>query len=143
MRALACALALFCLPVAAHEVKIATRYQPSAVVSLSYADGQPFAFEAYELYLPGKDIPEQVGRTNAAGQVIFLPGQQTDWRLKAFSGDGHGVDQRLSVTAIPDDAALPANPAGQVPRPLLLLAGSGILFGLFGIFQLCIRKKQS
>ncbi|WP_200384386.1 hypothetical protein [Rhodocyclus tenuis] len=141
--ALLCA-ALCAQQAAAHEVKLETRQQPATVVSLSYADGEPFAFEAYELYLPGKETPEQVGRSNAAGQVIFLPGQHGEWRLKAFSADGHGVDQRLklSLPSAGDAGPVGAASAAEPPRALLLLAGGGVLFGLFGIAQLFIRRKN-
>ncbi len=125
----------------AHEVKLEQSQQGAAVLQLSYANGEAFAFEAYELYRPGVDTPEQVGRTNARGQVVFLPGAQTQWRIKAFSADGHGVDQLLSVAAGgPQDSA---QPGGGAPRTLLLAAGAGIVFGLFGLFQLFIRRKPT
>lgn len=138
--ALLCA-ALLAQQAAAHEVKLQTRQQAATVVSLSYADGEPFAFEAYELYLPGKDTPEQVGRTNATGQVIFLPGQHGEWRLKAFSADGHGVDQRLQLTSASAGDPVPASSAAEAPRALMLLAGGGVLFGLFGLAQLFLRRN--
>ncbi|WP_153115350.1 ABC transporter permease [Rhodocyclus tenuis] len=138
LAALLCA-ALLAPPVAAHEVKLETREQAATVVSLRYADGEPFAFEAYELYLPGKETPEQVGRTNAAGELVFLSGQHAEWRLKAFSADGHGVDQRLQL-AVPSVEAT-TTPAAEPPRVLLLLSGAGVLFGLFGLVQLFLRRK--
>lgn len=124
-----------------HEVKLEISQQDASVVRLTYADGHPFAFEAYEIYAPGKEMPEQVGRTNLQGQLIFLSGTQTEWRLKAYSADGHGVDQVIKVTA----SALEKSPSSstQLPRELLLASGLGIVFGLFGIVQLFIRKKSS
>lgn len=124
-----------------HEVRLEATQQGASVVRLTYADGQPFAFEAYELYVPGKDVPEQVGRTNTQGEVVFLPGSRTQWRLKAYSADGHGVDQVLKVTASATEGAKPA--ATEPPRTILLASGLGIVFGLFGILQLFQRKKTS
>ena len=135
-------LALFAGTAMAHEVHLAESQQTAAVLQLTYADGKPFAFEAYELYPLGKDIPAQVGRTNADGQVVFLPGTQADWRLKAYSADGHGVDQSLKVTVTGGTAAL-ATAHAELPRGLLLAAGLGIVFGLFGLLQLFFRKKTS
>jgi nickel transport protein len=136
------ALAVLCGPALAHEVHVETARQPAAVLRLTYADGEPFAFEAYELYLPGREIPEQVGRTNAHGQIVFLPGQQLTWRVKAFSADGHGIDQRMEFT--PTSAAGTAAPVASArpPRAWLLAAGLGILFGLFGLVQLFLRRRQ-
>lgn len=125
----------------AHEVKLEQSQQGAAVLRLTYADGTPFAFEGYEIYRPGQDVPEQVGRTNARGQVVFLPGEQAQWRLKAFSADGHGVDQVLTVAAGPAHGV--ATGPAEAPRALLLAAGLGVVFGLFGLVQLFIRRKPT
>jgi len=135
-------LGLFAGSALAHEVHLAQSQQTAAVLRLTYADGKPFAFEAYELYPVGQEIPAQVGRTNGEGQVVFLPGAQGDWRIKAYTADGHGVDQALKV-AVSGDAPAPANGPAELPRGLLLAAGLGIVFGLFGLVQLFLRKKSS
>jgi len=140
MRAVILLLVVFCAPAWAHEVKVEITKQDAAVVSLSYADGKPFTYEAYEIYQSGKDIPEQVGRTNAQGQIVFLPGAQTEWRVKAFSADGHGIDQQLHVAA---GAGGKTSGSGGLPRSLLLFAGLGIVFGIFGLIQLFFRRKTS
>jgi nickel transport protein len=140
MRAWLCLLALCCTPALAHEVKVDIGSQQAAVVSLTYADGSPFTFEAYEIYVPGKDIPAQVGRTNAAGQIVFLPGAQTEWRIKAYSSDGHGIDRQVQVAA--GGAAAAAASSATLPRWLMLLAGLGIVFGIFGFIQLFITGKR-
>lgn len=124
----------------AHEVRLETARQEASVVRLSYADGQPFAFEAYELYVPGQTTPAQVGRTTPHGQVVFLPGTRTEWRLKAYSADGHGVDTLIKVAA--GAATDVAPPPAELPRTLLLASGMGIVFGLFGILQLFLRRKS-
>lgn len=124
-----------------HEVRLESARQEAVVVSLAYAGGQPFAFEAYELYLPGKETPEQVGRTDAAGRVVFLPGEHPAWRIKAYSADGHGVDQALRVAP----ATVGSAPAvtGEPSRALSVAVGMGVLFGLFGLLQLFVRRKRS
>lgn len=136
------AAALFAGAVSAHEVKLEQSSQSATVLRLSYADGQPLAFEAYELYLPGKETPEQVGRTNAQGQIVFLPGASAEWRVKAFSSDGHGIDQKLRLSTMP--SAVQISPAAEsgLSRGSLLLVGLGIIFGLFGLLQLSMKKKQ-
>lgn len=143
MKRAAFALAVLCGPALAHEVHVETARQPAAVLRLTYADGEPFAFEAYELYLPGKETPEQVGRTNAQGQIIFLPGQQSAWRVKAFSADGHGIDQRMEFTPTPAEGTAAPVASAQPPRAWQFAAGLGILFGLFGLVQLFLRRRQS
>ncbi|HET7833682.1 MAG TPA: ABC transporter permease [Gallionella sp.] len=136
-------LTLFCGAALAHEIRVDTTQQAATVIRLTYADGRPFTFEAYELYLPGKDIPEQVGRTNAQGQIIFLSGNQTEWRIKAFSADGHGVDQQMKLAAPSAGSTSTLNASAEPPRALLLAAGLGVLFGVFGLVQLSMRRKQT
>ena len=127
----------------AHEVQLGVGQAQAAVLRLQYADGQPFAFEAYELYARGQEAPVQVGRTSAAGQIVFIPGPQTDWRLKAWSADGHGVDQAVTVVVSEAAGASPSPTAAPLPRTAWLLAGGGIVFGLFGLIQLFIRRKKA
>lgn len=134
------ATASFCLPAWAHEVKLTQLPQTAQLITLQYADGQPFAFEAYELYPAGTTQPYQVGRTNAHGQIVFIPDSQADWRLKAYAADGHGVDQTLTVATGPTDQT---SSTSSTPRPLLLAAGLGIIFGLFGLYQLFLRKSST
>ncbi|MFY9261002.1 MAG: ABC transporter permease [Gallionella sp.] len=127
-------------PAWAHEVKVEISKQGAVVVRLTYADGKPFAFEAYEIYQPSKAVPVQVGRTNAKGQIVFLPGAQTEWRVKAYSADGHGIDKMLKVEAGGGSSSIGDS---DLPRPLALLASLGIVFGVFGVIQLFFRRKAS
>lgn len=137
MRALLLASALLSAPALAHEVIVETGSATATVLRLHYADGQPFAFEAYELYPAASETPAQVGRTDAQGRVVFLAGEGGEWRLKAWSGDGHGLDRKVSAVGGEFAVAATAQPA----RGSLWLAGLGWIFGLFGLWQLFARKK--
>lgn len=139
MRGLCLSLLLLATPVMAHEVIVESSAASATVLRLHYADGQPFAFEAYELYPAGSEIPGQVGRTDARGRVVFIAGDTAEWRLKAWSADGHGVERKVQATAgAVEVAAAPPPPA----RSSLWLAGLGGIFGLFGLWQLYARKKS-
>lgn len=133
------ASALLTTAAAAHEVAVSSQTQPAAVVELRYADGQPLAFEAYEIFRPGDSSPSQLGHTDGNGRIVFLAGEQATWRIKVFTADGHGIDQQLHV---PTSAAQPAGDVSPA-RGLLLAAGIGIVFGLFGVVQLFLRRKQA
>lgn len=138
MRMLWLGVLLLSGPLLAHEVVVATGTSPATVVQLNYADGQPFAFEAYELYPVGSEIPAQVGRTDAAGRVVFVASGGQEYRLKAWSADGHGVERSVLASGEAGEPGVtqPASRSG------LLLAGLGGIFGLFGLWQLYLRKKQ-
>ncbi len=126
----------------AHEVALEIGHQEATVLRLTYSDGQPFVFETYELLLPGNDTPEQVGRTDRQGRAVFLTGAHPKWRLKAYSTDGHGVDQILNLPPREATGVCLANTAAAPQRGLLLATGAGILFGLFGLVQLFLRNSR-
>lgn len=130
-------------PAAAHEVHHAVETAGAVAVRLSYADGKPFVFEAYEATPEGRDAPAQVGRTDDQGRALFVPGDAKRWRIKAFSADGHGVDLRIEVPAIAGTGSQAATPATDGPnRASLLLFGLSIVLSAFGIYQLRLRKRR-
>lgn len=123
----------------AHEVHHVVAATGAVSVTLAYADGTPFAYEKYELYAEGKDVPVQVGNTDATGRVVFVPGDTQQWRLKAFSADGHGVDLRFAAPALRSAAAAAAD-AGP-GRLTLALLGLGFILAAFGAYQLFLTRR--
>jgi nickel transport protein len=134
---------LLALPATAlgHEVRHQIGSASVRVVTLSYADGKPFAYEQFELTPQGSDVPAQVGRTDAQGRIAVLPVADKSLTLVASSKDGHGV--RLELPPVGANTSGPAQTSAEavLPRWLLAAAGGGILFGVFGLFQLFSRRK--
>jgi nickel transport protein len=123
-----------------HEVHPAIEATAAVVVTLTYADGSPFAYEKYELYPAGQETPMQVGNSDARGRIVFVAGDVGDWRLRAFSADGHGTDLRF---AAPTTASPAATGSGDLPgRSSLLVTGLAVLFGVFGLIQLFLRRSK-
>jgi nickel transport protein len=134
---------LLCVPAAAHEVHHAIEASGAVALRLTYADGKPFSFEAFEAYPEGRDVPAQVGRTDEQGRAVFVPGDIKRWRVKAYSADGHGVDLRFDAPALVATQSAAPSTAGDGPnRASLLLFGFSLLLGGFGIYQLWLRKKR-
>jgi len=125
---------------AAHEVHHTVAAAGAVAVALSYADGQPFAYEKYELTPEGQQAPQQVGNTDAAGRVVFLPGTHRRWRLKAYSADGHGVD--LNFESPPVDTPAAVTTTDTPDRATQLIFGLSVLFGLFGLLQLFLHRRK-
>jgi nickel transport protein len=134
-RAVPLALLLLALPVGAHELQHEITTQEATVVSLRYADGTPFAYEAYEIGPRGAELPLQSGRSDAQGRIAFIAPETGRYTLRAWSEDGHG-------TVLDIDATPGAQRAGDgvTDRTLKILAGVGILFGVFGVLALFKRR---
>ncbi len=131
-------LALSSFSALAHEVRHAIEPANAVSVRLTFADGQPFAFEAFEVYAAGSDKPLAVGRTDAQGRAVFLPPETGEMRLRAFAADGHGVDLKFDP---PRGGTTAAAPAAE-DRPAKLMFGAGLLLALFGLIQLFVRRKK-
>ncbi|PKO68666.1 MAG: ABC transporter permease [Betaproteobacteria bacterium HGW-Betaproteobacteria-14] len=125
-------------PALAHEVHLAVEAASAVSVRLTFADGQPFAFEAFEVYAAGADKPSAVSRTDAQGRAVFLPPATGEVRLRAFAADGHGVDLKLN----PPRGGEAAVAAATEDRALKIILGVGILLALFGLVQLVLRRKK-
>jgi nickel transport protein len=139
-RALLFALALLSgAPALSHELQHAIAPATAVEVRLAYADGKPFAYETYELYPQGSEVPAQVGKTDAQGRVLFVPGEGVRWRLRAFSADGHGADFAFDAPAL---AAAPA-PAPASDRSARILFGLSALLAAFAAFQFFARRKRT
>ena len=143
MKRLPCLLlASLAAPLAAHELQFEQGPAAAQQVQLHYADGQPFAFEAYEIYPVDGDTPLQVGRTDALGRVVFLADQRGTVRLKVFSADGHGLDKVLTLAPTASPAPPEQVSAPPPSRSGQLLTGLGWLLGIFGVVQLFIRRRK-
>lgn len=144
-------IALACTQAAAHEVHSTIAADSATVVTLTYADGRPFSFEAFEVFevleefAGGTATPLAVGRTDARGRAVFMaPPAGGELRLRAFSADGHGVDLRLTPPAAAGAKSPPpaATNAGD-ERWSRILFGLGLLLGAFGLIQLFQKKRES
>jgi nickel transport protein len=140
MRVLAFVLALWSGTAAAHAVHHDITATGAVSVALTYADGSAFAYEKYELYPEGKDVPAQVGNTDAAGRIVFVPGETKQWRVKAFSADGHGVDLRFESPVVQGNTT--AAESGP-NRTTLALLGLGFILAAFGLYQLFLNRRQA
>ncbi len=137
MKAWLALLTLWATTASAHEVYHRIVAAETVVITLAYANGEPFAYEKYALYPAGQTSPRQVGNTDAQGRIAFVPDDVERWRVQATSADGHGVDFEFSAPTV----TTPAASAPPMPRWLLAGFGVSIIFGLFGLLQLFLRKK--
>jgi nickel transport protein len=136
-------LLLGAVPATAHEVHHSIESTGAVALRLTYADGKPFTFEAFEAYPEGKDVPAQVGRTDNQGRAVFVAGDTKRWRVKAFSADGHGVDLRFDAPVVTtSQSTTPGSTGNGLNRANLLLFGLSLLLSGFGLYQLWLRKTK-
>jgi len=122
----------------AHSLSHTAGQGSALIVELRYADGSLFSYEAAEVYRPAESVPFLVGHTDANGRLAFVPDRPGDWRIRAFSEDGHGGD--FTVAAAAEGGSSPSSAGlGEVGG---LAVGLSILFGLFGLWSLFIRKRS-
>ena len=130
--------ALLAGAVHAHTLTHAAQPGSAVIVELRYGDGSPFSYESAEVYRPGEAVPFLAGRTDANGRLAFVPDRPGDWRVRAFSEDGHGGD--FAVAAAPEGGESASSTGlGTVGG---LAVGLSILFGLFGLWSLFLSKKS-
>jgi len=127
-------------PVLGHDLQYSVDQGEAVYVKLFFADGRDFAFEAYEIYRAGEEIPFQVGRTDTRGRLVFLPDGAGKWRVKAFSEDGHGVDISV-VTDTEGGIESAAKPLFE--RYSRIITGVAFIFGIFGLFSLLARRRRA
>jgi len=127
---------------AAHEVQHDIVPGKAVMVRLHYADGEPFAYEQYELFAKGRSQPVQTGRTDYKGRVLFASDDGSAWRLRSFSADGHGVDLSFDAQADArtDGAAAPV--AAESGRAMRLLTGLVVILVGFAALALLLRRRR-
>jgi nickel transport protein len=108
-------------------------YQVTAV----YDDGEPMSYAAVEIKAAGEKIAFQTGRTDRNGSMLFLPDRPGVWEAVVSDGMGHRLALEVDVPETGGQAApqaTPEPPAALAARSRVppLIAGLGIIFGLFG-----------
>ena len=78
---------------AGHEIVHQVDHGRAVAVRASYAGGQPLAFAQYEVHSPADpELPHQLGRTDRAGWLAFVPDVAGAWRVKVVDASGHGSE---------------------------------------------------
>lgn len=154
-------LVLGSAPTGAHGVATRVERHEVFLVEVRTHDGRPLADARFDVMPVGATQSVQSGRTDAAGRAAILPDPHRELEVRIASADGHGAKLRLAPPAPPDTkqetpgapptplpaapppAAPAASPGGESPAFAWrdLLAGFGIVFGLFGLLQMRQRRN--
>jgi nickel transport protein len=134
------AIALATVSALAHDLQYSVGGSQAVVIRMFYVDNTPFTFEGYEIIREGEKLPYQVGRTDSQGRIAFLPDRAANWRIKATSEDGHGLDFKISTDAA---AVLSGTEKPFYERYARIAVGVAVILGLFGFLSLYIKRKKS
>lgn len=134
------AIALATVSALAHDLQYSVGGSQAVVIRMFYVDNTPFTFEGYEIIREGEKLPYQVGRTDSQGRIAFLPYRAANWRIKATSEDGHGLDFKISTDAA---AVLSGTEKPFYERYARIAVGVAAILGLFGFLSLYIKRKKS
>ena len=133
-------IALLAWPAAGHDLQHTATPGQALVIQMRYADGSPFAFEAFEVYRDGDKVPQQVGRTDKGGRIAFLPDGPATWRVKAYTEDGHGLDIRIEGGA---DGTVTAADQPLFGRFTGIIVGIAVILGFFGILMRVSKRPSA
>jgi len=126
-------------PAYAHDLQYDVSRDQVVVVKFFFGDGMDFSYESYEIYRPDESIPFQTGRTDALGRLSLLPDRKGTWHLKLFSESGHGLDFTLDIDK---DGVIEDIKKPLYSKYLKVITGIGIIFGIFGIMKLFIKRNK-
>lgn len=122
--------------VLAHDLHYDLRKEGKCMVlSFYFPDNTKFSYEKYEIYAEGSKLPFQVGRTDAQGRIAFCPDREGKWLVKTTSEDGHGA-----IVSVDVKEAYADTEKSLFKRYEKLFVGLGLILGIFGIFELYIRR---
>jgi len=124
----------------AHDVEHTVAIEQAVVVHLYEDNHVPFAGEHVEVYGPGDTKPFLVERTDGEGRIAFFPDREGEWKLKAYSEDGHGVDLTIDTRKLGPIQPSQGDANFGVDRRSTAVLGIGIILSIFGAGALLHKK---
>jgi nickel transport protein len=107
-------------------------------LSAKYDDGEPMNYAAVEIRAPDTKLPFQSGRTDRNGCFLFKPDGPGQWQVVVADGMGHQASLDISVggdekSVQKKGAVLSPVASGEGSRPLKIIVGLSVIFGLCGV----------
>ncbi len=117
--------------------------QPKGIsAKIFYTQTDPASYSEYEIYGPGDTEPYQIGRTNRAGFLSFLPDRPGTWRIKILGESSHGFHGITIELKVDKAFDLESFDKPLVAKHTKIIVGISVIFGLFGIISLYLSRKK-
>jgi len=107
-----------------------------------YTQSDPASYSEYEIYGPGDTEPYQIGRTNRAGFLSFLPDRPGIWKIKVLGESSHGFHGITFDVKVDKAFNLESFEKPLVAKHTKMMVGVSVIFGLFGIISLYLSRKR-
>jgi len=117
--------------------------QPKGIsAKIFYATNDPASYSEYEVYGPGDKEPYQIGRTDRAGVVSFLPDRPGSWRIKVMGESSHGFHGVTLEVKVDQAFHLESFSKPLVAQYTKVIVGVSLIFGLFGLVSLYLSRRK-
>lgn len=117
--------------------------QPKGIsAKIFYTQSDPASYSEYEIYGPGDTEPYQIGRTNRAGFLSFLPDRPGLWKIKILGESSHGFHGITIEIKVDKAFDLESFEKPLVAKYTKVIVGISVIFGLFGIISLYLSRRK-
>jgi nickel transport protein len=117
--------------------------QPKGIsVKIFYATNDPANYSGYEVYGPGDIQPYQIGRTDKAGVLSFLPDRPGIWKIKVLGESSHGFHGVTIEVKVDQAFQLESFSKPLVAQYTKVIVGVSVIFGLFGLVSLYLSRRK-
>lgn len=117
--------------------------QPKGIsAKIFYTQTDPASYSEYEIYGPGDTEPYQIGRTNRAGFLSFLPDRAGIWKIKILGESSHGFHGITIDLKVDKAFELESFEKPLVAKYTKVIVGISVIFGLFGIISLYLSRRK-
>ena len=116
--------------------------QKGISAKIFYAAKDPASYSEYEVYGPSDNQPYQIGRTDRAGVLSFLPDRPGLWKIKVLGESAHGFHGVTTEIKVDQDLHLESFRKPLAAAYTKLVTGISLIIGLFGIYALILSRKK-
>jgi nickel transport protein len=116
--------------------------QKGISAKIFYATNDPASYSEYEVYGPADGQPYQIGRTDRAGVLSFLPDRPGIWKIKVLGESSHGFHGVTIEVKVDQGFHLESFSKPLVAQHTKIIVGVSVIFGLFGLLSLYLSRRK-
>lgn len=95
------------------------------------------------VFAPEGSLPFTTGKTDINGNFAFLPDSKGNWKVLVDVPSDHGSHKKEFFVEVGDNYKLKDYDKEPYERYFAILSALGILFGIFGLYSMYLRRKDT